>query len=79
MSTLALQLDHTLNQLDAAKRAEMEFLVKATIALFARELVKPVRSEEEKHARFLAAAGSLPDFPEDYDESPWETDRDPFP
>ncbi|MDB6070343.1 MAG: hypothetical protein JWL81_1514 [Verrucomicrobiales bacterium] len=79
MSTLALQLDQTLNQLDAAKRAEMEFLVRATIDLFAQEAGKPGRTLEEKHARFVAAAGSLPDFPEDYEESPWETDRDPFP
>jgi hypothetical protein len=79
MSTFDLQVKEALRKLDDSKRAEFEFLVRATINHFAKDEVKPVRTEEEKHARFVVAAGSLPDSPGDYEESPWETDRDPFP
>ena len=78
MSTLALQIEEALRQFDAQKRMELELVVMATIERLSSDSVPAFRTEEEKTARFHAAAGSLPDFPEDYIDSPWETDRDPL-
>jgi hypothetical protein len=78
MSTLALQVEEALRQFDAQKRLELELVVMATIERLSSSPAPAFRTEEEKTARFHAAAGSLPDFPEDYIDSPWETDRDPL-
>lgn len=79
MSTLALKLDEALNRLDAEKRAELENVVTMTILRLVGNGVKESMTEEERDRRFRACAGSIPDLPEDFEESPWETDRDPLP
>lgn len=79
MSSAALQLDYILKTLPAARAAELEILVLTTIEQFRHAAEIPNRTPEERHASFLAAAGTLPDFPADYEESPRETDRDPLP
>jgi hypothetical protein len=80
MSTLALQLEHTLDQLDAAKRAELEAKVSLVISQVAPNvMVPPPRiSQDEWKALIFDLAGSLPDFPDDFEEMPRETDREPI-
>ena len=78
MSTLALQLEEALSQLDAEKRAELEAGVQLLIQRMAPSVLeKPVPvSQEEWRKLILELAGSLPDFPNDFEESSWETDRE---
>lgn len=80
MSTLALQLDQTLNRLDAAKRAELEAKVMLVIRQVAPNAAvpHPRMSQDEWRALVFDLAGSLPDFPDDYEELPRETDRVKF-
>ena len=80
MSTLALQLDQTLNQLDAAKRAELEAKVKLALQQVAPEVTapRPRITQDEWKALIFDLAGSLPDFPDDFEEMPRETDRIPI-
>ncbi|RYD35119.1 MAG: hypothetical protein EOP86_09315 [Verrucomicrobiaceae bacterium] len=78
MSTLALQLEEALSQLDAEKRAELEAGVQLLIRRMAPSaLEEPVSvSQEEWRRLIMELAGSVPDFPDDFEESPWETDRE---
>jgi hypothetical protein len=78
MSTLALQLDQALTQLDPAKRAELERIVSISIHRLTNENQPPPTTAAERHALLMSCAGSIPDFPEDFEEMAWETDRDPL-
>ncbi len=77
MSTLALQLDHCLRTLEPAKAAELS----AAVLRLVEEAAPPEKESERQkkwRAIVMETTGSLPDFPDDYEEQPWETDRVKF-
>lgn len=78
MSTLALQLDEALSQLDPDKRAELTAEVQLLIRQTAPAVLEnpAVRAQEEWRSFIMSLSGSLPDFPDDFEEMPWETDRE---
>lgn len=81
MSTLALKLDEVLNRLDSDGRAELA----AGVALLIQQAApaasqgSAISSTQEDWRSFVMnLSGSLPDFPEDFEELPWEQDREPL-
>lgn len=75
MSTLALQLERCLRALEPAKAAELSAAVLRLV-----EAATPAELEAARETRWQAVlkevAGSIPDFPDDFEEMPWETDRE---
>ncbi len=75
MSTLTLQLERCLRALEPAKAAELSAAVLRLV-----EAATPAELEAAREARWQAVlkevAGSIPDFPDDFEEMPWETDRE---
>ncbi len=79
MSILAQKVDEALSRFDLAQRVELESVVTMTIERLNANAPPRPTTAEERHALLLSCAGSLPDFPDDYEDGSWETDRDPLP
>ena len=78
MSTLALTVDQAMRVLDPLKQAELEHVISGAIQRLIMSEPNSSLTEEQKEANFRECAGSLPDFPDDFIESPWETNREPL-
>jgi hypothetical protein len=67
----------TIQRIARQKAASAQFPEKS-VASSAPPVDSPTQEtpEENYYRRLRACAGSVPGLPEDFEESPWETDRD---
>jgi hypothetical protein len=75
MKSVAIQVEHALQHLPPARRAELEQLILKTIASFSIPREEQEAFDQQRKASLMALAGSIPDFPDDVDEvGAWRVD-----